>query len=623
MKRVGRAGVAVMMAVGVGLSGCGSSGTKASGAPPSVTQEPTYPEGVFVAAYDGLDTNDGSPLKPLKSINAAIELARAQGKRDVWVYGGGFNGGYAEVVVLQPGVNVHGGICFNDLPPVVTDTENCRSAIVGGSPSLVAIDVSTPTLVENLEIVGLPGVQAGGPNSGFFEVDGIGCIGRGLANGRLPSCERPTDSEGRMAPFSSVAAALSRSNGVYLQNVKLVAGDGASGLDGAEGGAGANGLAPASAGGSAGSQSYMAGAGAKARAPADCAEAKGGNGGQGGRFRWKPDYAWSESGCATNPILCPTFAFQNGFAHGGNDGDDSFLGAGGRAYGPAFTGKQAGAVGTNGGNGPDGQAGDAGLHGSLEIDLVTLVAGEGWRGDAGGSGHGGAGGSGGNPATRLLYSKSSGNSESDVTLEAVGGSTDYAETEELEIEIGEKAGGGGGAGGSGGCGGEGGVGGQGGAASVGLYLVDSTVGFQVSSIETGMGGRGGKGGPGGAGGVGANGSGGGAGQYLGAEKVSGTLTSSSTGGWFELSGTQSYSGSFEDGKSATRSGRGGAGGRGGNGGEGGAGGSGAGGSSIGVVAKGASTVTGLDQVTFVLGEAGAAGESEEAEAGLSVDYLSL
>jgi hypothetical protein len=521
-------------------------------------------------------------------------------------------------VVLRPGINLHGSICKTEVAPATTDTTNCLTSIAGGSPSLVGIDIRENTIVENLEVLGLPGVQSGGPNDGFFEVSGIGCIGRGIGNSRLPSCERPVDKEGRMTPFSSVAVALSRSNAVFFRNVSALAGDGASGLDGAEGAMGMNAMQPL-AGGPAGNMSYKGGAGAASIAPAACPDAIGGKGGQGGRFRWKPDFAWSESSCGT--VFCGAF-FETNFVHPGNNGADSFLHAGSFTAGPAYNAYQAGTNGAHGKFGPNGSAADPGVWGDREIDLVTLSAGEGMRGDVGGSGHGGAGGSGGNPATREISRKSSGTSHNNVEVFGIAGSNSGSKysTEELFSEVGELPGGGGGAGGAGGCGGQGGIGGQGGAASVGLYLVDSTLGVETFSIATGKGGEGGQGGAGGEGGIGANGSEGGASRSVASELVQGTLSTSTGGSYFTLSADGQQSASYTLGKSAARSGKGGTGGAGGNGGSGGIGGAGAGGSSIGVVAKGESAITG--EVSYTLGESGAAG-SETGEAGTVVELLTL
>lgn len=167
MKRV--IGVAAVLGVAAAV-GCGKAPeTDSTGAVPTdgtvATPIPTFPEGVYVAAYDGVDTNDGSPLSPMRSINRAIDHATATGRTDIWIYGGAFNTGYPEVVVLRPGVNLHGSLCRDDQAPLVTDIAACGTSIVGGSPSLVAVDIHTNTLVENLEVLGLPGVQAGGPTA--------------------------------------------------------------------------------------------------------------------------------------------------------------------------------------------------------------------------------------------------------------------------------------------------------------------------------------------------------------------------------------------------------------------------------------------------------------------------
>ena len=114
------------------------------------------------------------------------------------------------------------------------------------------------------------------------------------------------------------------------------------------------------------------------------------------------------------------------------------------------------------------------------------------------------------------------------------------------------------------------MGGDPGGGSFGLYLYNSSVDIQLSTVTAGDGGRGGNGGPGGAGGIGGRGGAG------------GTTCTSEVG-------------------------QGGHGGRGGNGGLGGYGGGGAGGPSIGIYKAGTSTA-GLHDTKVAHGPPGQGGE---------------
>jgi len=221
-------------------------------------------------------------------------------------------------------------------------------------------------------------------------------------------------------------------------------------------------------------------------------------------------------------------------------GEAGGTGAGGTLGGPGAPGESQngtpGEDGTNGGDGTNGLAGIVGL--MTEAGYVVTNATD---GTAGGPGNGGGGGGGGG-----------------------GGTTDC-----------DSYGSSGGGGGAGACGGTAGGGGQSGGGSFALYLVNSPVVVERSTLITGHGGNGGSGGSGGSGGTG--GAGGPGGPYGGASEQ-------------------------DDGGSGAKGGKGGDGGRGGHGG------GGAGGPSIAIASASGPGAQLLD-VTFTLGSAGAGGAS--------------
>jgi hypothetical protein len=234
--------------------------------------------------------------------------------------------------------------------------------------------------------------------------------------------------------------------------------------------------------------------------------------------------------------------------YGGKGGDGKYEGDGGDG--------EPGVVGTPGGKGGDehgseynidsGEAGSNGSNGAAGAPgaggtSATVLAGVSWRGQGGREGiYGGPGNGGGGGG-------------------AGGGQDGY-------FVINGTGNGGGGGGGEGGRGGGGGLAGGG---SFGIYLLDSSLILEESSIGAGNGGAGGRGGNGGSGGAGGVG---GEGFYYCTDEV----------------------------------GFGGRGGRGGNGGTGGGGGGGAGGPSVGILKLGTATAK-LTETKVAFGTGGAAG----------------
>jgi hypothetical protein len=223
---------------------------------------------------------------------------------------------------------------------------------------------------------------------------------------------------------------------------------------------------------------------------------------------------------------------EGGGADDGFPGEGLHGGAGGKSGDPG----QPGGDGGDGRDGPPGRGGDGGA--GVRATAAGAGGGGGGRGVDGTGGLAGGGGGGGGGQASLIY---------------------------VEDDRGNGGGGGGGAGAGGGAG----RGGGGGGGSFGVYLYNSILLVESSSIATGDGAPGGNGGKGALGGVGG---------------VAGH------GGLHCLS----------------RIGRGGRGGHGGSGGLGGGGGGGAGGPSIGILEASGSKATIVD-TTIRIGAAGAGG----------------
>jgi hypothetical protein len=295
-----------------------------------------------------------------------------------------------------------------------------------------------------------------------------------------------------------------------LQRVAVTAGDAAAGLAGASGRTGARG-----------------GAGGPAN---------GGNcdGRDGGDFPFGGNGGSSPAG-------------RDG-GRGGNGGFE-ILDENGSEGAPGKIGTLGGPGGARGNPGKPGGRGDSGENGAAGTAGVgatpsTVGAGETWIGQNGGAGgagepgNGGGGGGGGGPQKGLFAKDGDGN------------------------------GGGGGGGGAGG--GAGGGGGGSGGGSFGVYLANSKLVVEASTVAAGKGGAGGEGGSGGIGGAG------------GAGGKGGRVCTSEVGA-------------------------GGDGGFGGAGGRGGGGGGGAGGPSIGIFKVGSSTATVKSDSKITVAAAGAGG----------------
>jgi len=240
---------------------------------------------------------------------------------------------------------------------------------------------------------------------------------------------------------SSIALVIDNSDGLYLNNVIVSAGNGSNG----QAGASSPGFAGNGSGGNNGSgRSGGSGGG-------NCGSSGSGGGGGTG-----------------NDASCGLFSCSEGPGTAGSPGSSS--GGSGGSGGGSNGGN--GGVGFSGGSGTDGSNGIGGSSfGSVSFSF-GYVPSPGTSGSVGLAGKAGGGGGGG------------------------GGDGDWPDSGD---------GGGGGGGGGGACGGLGGAGGTGGGASIAIVLDDSSLLVDSSLITAGTAGDGGSGGNGQIGGSGGNG----------------------------------------------------------------------------------------------------------------------
>ncbi len=420
----------------------------------------------FYVATDGDDSYAGSPTRPLRTIGAALQKARASlgtmlPRPHVFVAGGV----YTETVTLAEGVLVHGGYRrdFRALDPSAYTSElraPVATSAVGGA-ALTGRDVGAlETLFEGFTVRGLdataaaraavsiylerPGaaltlrdlyVRAGLPGEGTTGADG--------AAGAVPSAQAQEGAPPRGALEQGVTHTCVRSD----VNNTVRGGAGGTNVCGAAGGAGGTSSCPTST-------ASFQGAGQRGNG-------SGGAGGSGGQDAEGP----IEPGVNSNSSSCPR-AVCCGLA----DFNVS----------PTFAYARAGD------NGRDGTVGSAGV--GCTDARGTFVDGV-WTGNQGSAGQAGTPGGGGG----------GGGAGGGVVMKWFNNSCEFA----------DGLGGGGGGGGAGGCGGAAGIAGTSGAPSVALLVVDPQA-FTIDNVSFvpsagGRGGPGGAGGDGGLGGVGANG----------------------------------------------------------------------------------------------------------------------
>jgi hypothetical protein len=469
-------------------------------------------------AVNGDDSGPGSPTRPLRSINLAVERAAAsiggpKQRSQVYVAAGT----YTESVVMRDGVELHGGYRRDYLDLSAAGFEVVIQAPASGEAyagaALVLSDVGTRrTLVEGFTLRGLDAAAAGQP---------------------------------------AIAVLIERPGAeLYLSQLRVRSGRPGRGADGADGsaGSGVSGLASAGeppraavedashqcqqsdanrvrggragynvcgghnvsggAGGSPGCPAFFGAQQPSGSAGRSSSSASGGPGGAGSFDLLAPLLSMSDS-CASPPCC--------GLA----DFSVPCMGAGGCEF------PQPGA----GGNGADGVAGAAGAACSNSGALGSFVAGrwqpgraqDGTPGDAGGggggggagagiefqwtapacqfadglAGAGGGGGAGGCGGNQGLAGGSGGPAIGVLIVAADANRLPHLSGVRIESEDGAR-GGDGGAGGDGGPGGSGGSGGD-------LPIADKTTPSTAGPLPGQRGGRGGAGGAGGGGGGGCGG----------------------------------------------------------------------------------------------------------------------
>ena len=397
---------------------------------------------VFVAK-NGSDDNPGTIAEPLLSIEAGISKAESEGKRDVYVATGLYNGS----IGLKNGIGVYGGYSADFLQ---RSTLLYESVIVGNSFS-----PSLPGAVTAVDIFGAGGTTV---------LDGFTIIG---GNNSQPG-------------GSSYAVYLNNCSAkLEVTNNNIIAGNGGNGQGGAGGADGFDG------------ENGAAGVDAlyyfQSKCTTSAAILEGGSpgfmkcgavdisGGDGGDSHCPYFYSLPKSG------EYGAAGQGTGGGEGGHAGFDSDL----WSSCDACTVHTAPGEPTEGGDGGNGAAGGHGAPGDgaaaagngVNADGFWVAATGGPGGD-GGHGSGGGGGGTGSGADGPSYSWS--------CHDHIGGT--------------------GGGGGSGGCAGTGAAGGAGGGASFGLFVLVATppTGFPLVAdnlIQGGAGGTGGAGGVAGSGGA--------------------------------------------------------------------------------------------------------------------------
>lgn len=445
--------------------------------------------------------------------------------------GDGIDGEIAGAVFVAPPPTGDDGNAGTPDDPKATIAAAIAAAVADANKDQVYISSGTyterVTLVAGISLFG--GYDAASDwdrsfsNTATIEGDTIAMIGQSISQPTVVDLLTIESADNTQLGGNSTGIYLSESTFVTLRNLTVTAGAGGAGIEGTDG-------APEGIPGNPGKNGSIPDGGAGGgTVPSPDPLQQGGIGGDGGNG---------------------AIDFRSDGGSGGTGGGVGGGGGGAGGLNPDPTGDDCnmdGNYGDPGAVGTDGLPGAAGAGGDGDGDLV----GGRWVGTSGDDGENGRGGSGGG-----------------------GGGGGSAGREQTAVRCVELFGGGGGGGGAGGQGGDLGTGGGGGGGSFGVFVYNTTVDIEASTITSGNGGAGGAGGAGGPGGTGGNG---GNGVY--GDNIQGA-----------------YSG-----------GKGGDGAAGGDGGAGGPGGGGGGGVSYAVYRAGTSTVTIDGTTTLTAGTGGAGG----------------
>lgn len=385
---------------------------------------------------DGLDTNPGTKTQPMRTLQAALAKAVAQGKRSLLVARGDYEG----PITLVNGVSIYGGYdaTKNWTRQAGTLVKISSNSEVGGQ--VVVLDgknINVATVLDGLQIVAGDALTVG---------------------------------------TSSYALTCTTCPALTVRNSDFTAGNGA---PGAAGTAGVAGMAGGDGGNGGNGAIDGAQAGAGGLAGYSTCDAAGGLGGQGGAEGANPGAAGGVGAGGT----------PGGSAgQGGDPGTSGGAGQHGMAGGAGTAGSSGSGgtlvagvwVGTAGGNGTAGTAGKGGGGGGGGGGQGCLTCNN-------GAGNGGGGGAaGGCPGTGGQGGTAGGASVGIFLVDSTGFTLSKS-------KVASKAGGAGGAGGQGGTGGQGGNGGTGG------MVGTNEIGAGGQGGNGGIGGTGGHGG-GGAGG---------------------------------------------------------------------------------------------------------------------------
>lgn len=426
---------------------------------------------IFVSTTSGSDTNAGTRLLPVKTLQKALTLAQATTPvSDVYIEQGSY--ALSSTTTIPDGVSIYGE--FNNqftTRTIPSDRTLIATHLTGSTGASPVLQVISSTLATNIDGIHIIAPDLSTPASIALLIDGTGS-NLSITNNYIQSQNGVNGANGSNGTdgaagtggsngaagnidTSSSASAIGGAGGVN-NTCGVLGGKGGDGGNAVNGGPGASGSGGAS-GGSGGTSGATGQPGQPGQLGASGASGTNGPGGIGGAGtivsgRWTP----------TNGTAgLPGQSGQGGGGGGAGGGQTNFLAA---YQGTGNGGGGGGSGGCGGSLGTAGNGGSASIAIFLNNSSPTIQSNY-IKTGAGGSG--GIGGSGG--------------------AKGVGGAIGLGNMTSNGVEIG--VGGNGGKGGDGGIGGAGG--GGGGGASIGIYRSTSTTVQTGNTFSTGAGGAGG------------------------------------------------------------------------------------------------------------------------------------